>query len=1635
MVDEPIDCDFPVWGLLPKKETGVVSFLNKYPKYDGRDTIIAIFDSGVDPAAAGLQVTSTGETKVIERYDCSGCGDVDTSTVIKKVTDGHITGLTGRKLKVPETWKNPTGTYRVGILHPFSLYPSKLRERIQEHRKEHLWDVGHKPAFAAANKQLQDFESEVVSKNPTLSLEDKFMKEELEARVEVLQNAEKKYTDLGPTYDCVLFHDGEVWRACIDTSESGDLASGPLLGEYSATHEHTHLTDLDEMTISINVHDEGQTLEVVGMCSTHGTHVAAIASGYFPDEPDKNGVAPGSKIISLTIGDSRLGSMETGTALIRACIKVMELSKKMKIDVINMSYGEHAHWSNAGRVGETICAVVNRYDVAWVVSAGNHGPALATLGAPPDLAQPVLIGVGAYVSPEMMAAAYSMRERLGGGAFSWSSRGPAPDGGIGLAVCAPGGAVASVARFTLRNSQLMNGTSMAAPHVAGVVAALISGLKDKNLPYSPYSIKRMLENSATYLSHVEPWAQGAGLVNIEKAFDYLTSYHSVPERDVTFSIQCGAANGKGVLLRPRPADPPLDIALTVEPHFLHHHDDVDNKAVIQKQISFGMRLALACAAEWVAAPAHLDLAHAARPIALRVRTARLPPGAHFASVNAYDVNCPERGAVFRVPITVLQPVSPAPHAPFTATDVLFRPAHIARHFLIPPNGATWGVLKMWTSDQEKTGRFLVHTMQLLPRRSCRCHETQKMVNVTGEAPTLLPFQVVDGVTIEVVIAKYWANIGELSVSYTIEFHGLKPDFGSRLVVAAGEGVRAITVGALRLQEVQPVAQLKYSEPVVRPSESKIIPLTARDIIPPTRQIYQLLNTYNFHIAKATEVSPIITMLSEMLYESEFESQMWMLYNSCKQLMGVGDAYPSKYSVKLEKGDYVLRVNVRHENRSLLERLQELPVLVQQRLPQPITLDVYCSHLQALTGGKKFVSASLSNGNVLPLYIAALPADKLARSTLSVGQNLTGTLTLARDELGRRVDARALHYAACEAPRRPPPRDRDRARPADDYSDACKDFATGWLPKLEGEKLEQLYEEMQQKFPGYLGTHIAYLQAVDPPTDPKKLPHANQEPDVTKAWCEQLIAISDKVIKAIDQDKLLAYLGTKNDIRSDANKIKQEQERLRGWAVEAWCRRGAALCRLHQLAPDNPTLAAAAAGNYADLLRFTDLTDPKVRLHQLAPDNPTLAAAAAGNYADLLRFTDLTDPKVRLHQLAPDNPTLAAAAAGNYADLLRFTDLTDPKVRLHQLAPDNPTLAAAAAGNYADLLRFTDLTDPKVRLHQLAPDNPTLAAAAAGNYADLLRFTDLTDPKVRLHQLAPDNPTLAAAAAGNYADLLRFTDLTDPKVRLHQLAPDNPTLAAAAAGNYADLLRFTDLTDPKVRLHQLAPDNPTLAAAAAGNYADLLRFTDLTDPKVRLHQLAPDNPTLAAAAAGNYADLLRFTDLTDPKVRLHQLAPDNPTLAAAAAGNYADLLRFTDLTDPKVRLHQLAPDNPTLAAAAAGNYADLLRFTDLTDPKVRLHQLAPDNPTLAAAAAGNYADLLRFTDLTDPKVLHYGVWHCFTNKHWGRAIKLLNKIQEERPSKEVEERLLEAYEQLGWKYLATATQLSLPIKYPSVYRPF
>lgn len=280
-----------------------------------------------------------------------------------------------------------------------------------------------------------------------------------------------------------------------------------------------------------------------------------------------NGVAPGAKIVSLTIGDGRLGSMETGTGVIRAIIKVMEMCERgQQIDVINQSYGEHGHWSNSGRIGELINEVVHKYGVVWVASAGNHGPALCTIGIPPDISRPSCVGVGAYFSADMLEAEYNLKGRYSN-VYTWTSRDPCIDGGKGVTICAPGAAITSVPEFTLAKAQLMNGTSMAAPNVAGSVALLICALKKQNIKYSAFNIKRALENTATQLSAADPFAQGSGLLNVEKAYEYLVSNAEEAETNLRFLVITDTNGSKGIHLRSGVLRKSEDFNVTIEPQF------------------------------------------------------------------------------------------------------------------------------------------------------------------------------------------------------------------------------------------------------------------------------------------------------------------------------------------------------------------------------------------------------------------------------------------------------------------------------------------------------------------------------------------------------------------------------------------------------------------------------------------------------------------------------------------------------------------------------------------------------------------------------------------------------------------------------------------------------------------------------------------------------------------------------------------------------------------------------------------------------------------------------------------------------------------------------------------------------------
>ena len=76
----------------------------------------------------------------------------------------------------------------------------------------------------------------------------------------------------------------------------------------------------------------------------------------------------------------------------------------------------------------------------------------------------------------------------------------------------------------------------------------------------------------------------------------------------------------------------------------------------------------------------------------------------------------------------------------------------------------------------------------------------------------------------------------------------------------------------------------------------------------------------------------------MLYDSFYESQLWLLFDCNKRHIGTGDY--EKSTVKLNKGDYTLMLQIRHDNVAHLARTESIMLQLDFKLKDTISLDVY-----------------------------------------------------------------------------------------------------------------------------------------------------------------------------------------------------------------------------------------------------------------------------------------------------------------------------------------------------------------------------------------------------------------------------------------------------------------------------------------------------------------------------------------------------------------------------------------------------------------------------------------------------------------------------------------------------------------------
>jgi subtilisin family serine protease len=265
----------------------------------------------------------------------------------------------------------------------------------------------------------------------------------------------------------------------------------------------------------------------------HGTHVAAIIAGCAlePFRVDVGGsssavklagMAPECRIRSYKVLDDRGRGRDSW--IIKALDHIAEVNSqagRLVVHGLNLSLGGPFDPTVYGCGHSPVCQELRRLwrqGVLICIAAGNDGVAEfqtrrgfiranrdLTVLDPANLEQSIVVGSVHATNPHTYGVSY------------FSSRGPTADGRVKPDVVAPGeGILSANARADRRGEPLYTertGTSVAAPHVSGILAAFLS-LRAEFVGY-PDRVKQLLLETCTSLDR-DPHIQGRGLPNLVK---------------------------------------------------------------------------------------------------------------------------------------------------------------------------------------------------------------------------------------------------------------------------------------------------------------------------------------------------------------------------------------------------------------------------------------------------------------------------------------------------------------------------------------------------------------------------------------------------------------------------------------------------------------------------------------------------------------------------------------------------------------------------------------------------------------------------------------------------------------------------------------------------------------------------------------------------------------------------------------------------------------------------------------------------------------------------------------------------------------------------------------------------------------
>ncbi|HSH83077.1 MAG TPA: S8 family serine peptidase [Herpetosiphonaceae bacterium] len=329
-----------------------------------------------------------------------------------------------------------------------------------------------------------------------------------------------------------------VGVAVIDTGVDGTHAD-LTLGEETVQNvkivglQYAAGVDLDTLNLPRYYLEDQQNTDTTG---GHGTHVAGIigASGQ-ASNGRYTGVAPKADLIGLGAGDG----IEIFSAL-AGFDWVLANQQELNIRVVNCSWGNIIPGFDPDNPVNVATKAVHDAGVAVVFAAGNSGSKTDTLNT--YSVAPWVIGVAAGGNVETL-------NKTEKSVASFSSRGIPGDDFYHPTLTAPGALVISDRSSTgtttnattaatdpllmayldpegvqyLPYYTIANGTSMAAPHVAGAIALLV----EANPSLTPDVIKRVLVNTATPMPDFQEYAAGAGYLDVKAAVDQALAIRNV----------------------------------------------------------------------------------------------------------------------------------------------------------------------------------------------------------------------------------------------------------------------------------------------------------------------------------------------------------------------------------------------------------------------------------------------------------------------------------------------------------------------------------------------------------------------------------------------------------------------------------------------------------------------------------------------------------------------------------------------------------------------------------------------------------------------------------------------------------------------------------------------------------------------------------------------------------------------------------------------------------------------------------------------------------------------------------------------------------------------------------------------------